>query len=103
MMLERIGDHFLLAIGLDNPKLDDPAKILATLRSKFPNVAIQLLRADRVAGPEHLLFAARNALVAFESGSRRAKSLAVEVLVYISCQRQIAEAIRLIGVTNETR
>ncbi len=64
---------------------------------------LQLIRADRVAGPEHLQFAARNALLAYRSKRRRARSLAVEFLLYVSCTRQISKAIERLGVTGKTR
>src|SRR5437667_12813247 len=51
-----------------------------------------------IGGPEHLQFAARNALYSFKGKRRRSKSLAMELLLYISCQRQIAKAIRFSGV-----
>lgn len=59
---------------------------------------IQLLRADLIAGKEHVLCAARNAIAGYSSRHRKSKSLAVELLLYVSCQRQISKAINLLGV-----
>jgi tRNA threonylcarbamoyladenosine modification (KEOPS) complex Cgi121 subunit len=57
------------------------------------------LRADRVAGREHLVFAARNAVDSFRGKERRAKRLSMEFLLFSSGEHQIVEAIKLLGVT----
>ena len=72
------------------------------LRAQFPKFEIQLFRADRIAGPEHLIFAAVAAIRAFRQHRQRSHTLAVELLLYTSCQRQIAKAIELLGFTSST-
>lgn len=97
-MLEKIDHHYFLILGFDEARIADAEKTLKQLRSSFRRAQLQLLKADLIAGREHLLFAARNALEAFNGRNPRSKSLAVELLLYISCQRQISKAIRLLGV-----
>ena len=63
---------------------------------------IQLFRADRIAGPEHLSLAAKGAIRAFRQHRERSRTLAVELLLYASCQRQISKAIQLLGLTSST-
>ncbi len=72
--------------------------MVQSLRRDFPGLEVQLFRADRVAGPEHLSFAARGAIAAFRQGRERSRTLAVELLLYASCQRQISKAIELLGL-----
>ena len=60
------------------------------------------MRADRIGGKEHLLFAARNATRAFNQSRQRSHTLAVELLLYASCQRQISKAIQTLGLKPET-
>lgn len=62
----------------------------------------QLFDADRVAGWEHLYLAAVNAVKAFEAGVAVSKSLAIEVLLYASCQDQIARAFAILGISPST-
>ena len=102
-MLERIDGKYLLVLGFHGAKVADPAAALKTLRESFPTVEIQLLRSDRVAGEEHLSFSARNALRAFSQHYERSRTLAMEVLVFASCQRQISRAIATLGLTAGTR
>ncbi len=102
MILERIEGKHLLLQGLIKCKVSDSERILREIRSPFPDVQIQLMRADRIAGKEHLLFAAKNAARAFRQRYKRAHSLAVELLLYASCQRQITKAIQILGVETQT-
>jgi tRNA threonylcarbamoyladenosine modification (KEOPS) complex Cgi121 subunit len=55
-----------------------------------------------VAGIDHLLFSAVNALRAFENESNISKRLGVEFLLFVSGQRQIKKAISMVGVKPET-
>jgi tRNA threonylcarbamoyladenosine modification (KEOPS) complex Cgi121 subunit len=96
-MMEEIDGHYLLSLGFD-ARISDPEKTLRQLRSSNEGIQVQLLKAELVAGPEHLRFAARNALHSFRGKSSRSKSLAVEFLLFVSCQRQISKAIRFLGV-----
>ncbi|HDI52664.1 MAG TPA: hypothetical protein ENF89_00790 [Candidatus Bathyarchaeota archaeon] len=86
-------------------KLKTPRDVESLLRevtrAASPHLA-QLFDADRVAGWEHLYLATVNAVRAFQSGYNIARSLSMEVLLYVSCRDQIAEAIRLVGVSPET-
>ena len=61
-----------------------------------------MMRADRIAGTEHLEFATWNAVKAFGRKYKRSRSLAMEILLYASCQRQISKAIEILGVTRAT-
>jgi KEOPS complex subunit Cgi121 len=60
------------------------------------------LRADRIAGKEHIIFAAKNAVDSFRGENRRAKHLSMELLLFASGEHQIVEAIKLLGVTAST-
>jgi tRNA threonylcarbamoyladenosine modification (KEOPS) complex Cgi121 subunit len=96
-LMEEIDGSYLLSLGFSGGQVKDPEKTLGKLRSA-PGVEVQLLKAELVAGRDHLNFAARNALHSFKGKRRRSKSLAVEYLLYVSCQRQISKAIHLLGV-----
>src|SRR5206468_13030940 len=96
-MMDEIDHQYLLSLGFDNARIVDPEKTLRQLRSASDKAQVQLLKATLVAGPENLGCAARNALHSFRSKNPRSKSLAVEFLLYASCQRQISKAIRVLG------
>ena len=97
-MMEEIDHYFLLVLGFPRANVKDPAAVLRQLRSEPEHVEVQLLRADLVAGIEHLRLAANNALRSFYGKKPRSRSLAVELLLFVSCQRQISKAIKLLGV-----
>lgn len=98
MQQERLDNYHLLIESFDRAIIPEPEKALEKIRSKYPEIHIQLLRADLIAGKEHILFAARNAIAGYGSRHRKSKGLAMELLLYISCQRQISKAINLLGV-----
>jgi tRNA threonylcarbamoyladenosine modification (KEOPS) complex Cgi121 subunit len=100
-LIEQIDDSYLLSLAFTNTGIKDPERALKQLRSINTRAEVQLVKADLIAGPEHLQFAARNALNSFYGDKRRSKTLAVELLLYLSCQRQIAKAIRFLGVNSE--
>jgi KEOPS complex subunit Cgi121 len=99
MITERIGSYFLFVQGFRSARLIDPERVLQELRGSFGGeVDLQLLRADRVAGIEHIIFAAKNAVDSFKGNARRAKHLSMELLLFASGEHQIVEAIKLLGV-----
>ena len=100
-MIEQIDGYYFLSLTFTNTGIKDPEHALKQLRTINTHAEVQLVKADLIAGPEHLQFAARNALNSFKGDKRRSKSLAVELLLYLSCQRQIAKAIRFLGVDSE--
>lgn len=100
-MIDEINNHYLLSLAFTKTAVSDPEHTLKQLRSISSEAEVQLVRADLIGGPEHLQFAARNALHSFSGKERRSRSLAVELLLYISCQRQIAKAIKLLGVDSK--
>lgn len=103
MIIEKIGSYFLFAQGFKKANVTDSETILRDLRGSFRGVDLQLLRADRVAGKEQVIFAARNAFDSFQSKDRRTKHLSMEFLLFASGEHQIIEAIKLLGVTMSSR
>src|SRR5467141_1887427 len=103
MITEKIGSYSLFVQGFRDANVTDSEKVLRELRGSFQGVDLQLLRADRVAGKEQIIFAARNAIDSFRSKDRRAKHLSMEFLLFASGEHQILEAIKLLGVTASSR
>jgi KEOPS complex subunit Cgi121 len=78
----------------------DIRKLLASVSAleKQHNATIQLFRADRVFGPEHLVSAAEKAERAFAGGTAMANTLGMEILLYAAAERQTSEALRKMGI-----
>jgi tRNA threonylcarbamoyladenosine modification (KEOPS) complex Cgi121 subunit len=70
---------------------------------KFPDTSIQLVDLDKVPGQRYLKLAAVNATKSFQSKQPIAKTLAMELLLYISAEKQIVRALKRVGVTAETQ
>jgi len=88
--------------GFRGVSVGDVDELLARVGEAVSPHVFQLFDADRVAGWDHLRFAAVNALKAFEAGASVSKSLAMEVLLYASCQDQISQAFDILGISPST-
>ena len=93
LLIEEIDNYYLLSLAFSSARISDPEQTLKQLRSINNKAEVQLVKSDLIAGLEHLQFAARNALSSFKGPRRRSKSLAMELLLYISCQSQIEKGI----------
>jgi len=86
--------------GFPNVAIKDPKEFSKALGTKLcGDCEIQLFDADLVATWEHLYFAVLNALMNIENKRGISKSLAMEVMLYASAQRQIRKALKLVGLT----
>lgn len=88
--------------GFRNIAIRDPEYLLNAIRREQRETAVQMLNADLVATWQHLYFAVINALTAFYTKNNISKNVAVEIILYASAQRQIRQAIELIGVRCNT-
>lgn len=95
--LEEFGRYVAIA-GFRNAQIEDVNAFFNHAREKAADAEIQIFDANLIAGWEHLYFAAINALNAFQSKLNISNSLAMETLLYASAQRQIKNAIELLGI-----
>ncbi len=77
-------------------------QLLRSAREKYPEVSVQCVDLDRVPGSHYLLLATVNAIKSYGSKQPIAKSLGMELLLYVSGNGQINEALARVGVTPET-
>jgi len=100
--IEEFGKYAAIT-GFRKVKIEDIEEFLKKIRKKRgSNVETQFFDAKFVASWEHLYFAALNALTAFKNKENLSKSIAMEILLYASAQRQIRKAIELLGIKPET-
>jgi tRNA threonylcarbamoyladenosine modification (KEOPS) complex Cgi121 subunit len=76
---------------------------LRAIREKYPQVSVQFVDLDKVPGSRYLFLATLNALKSFHSSQPVSKTLSMEILLFVSANRQIDEAIRLVGMTPDTK
>jgi KEOPS complex subunit Cgi121 len=89
--------------GFKNVQINDINAFLEHFKTKNTNGAtVQFFDAKHVAGPQHLYFAAVNALNAFQKSTSISNNLAVETLLYASAQRQIKKAVKMLGIKQGT-
>jgi tRNA threonylcarbamoyladenosine modification (KEOPS) complex Cgi121 subunit len=100
-MLKQLEEYckYVEITGYRNVKIKDAKELLNAVRGEAQlDSEVQFFDADLVASWQHLYFAVLNALMALSSSRNISKSLAVEIMLYASAQRQIKKAIKLIGV-----
>lgn len=93
---------YLAITAYKNVKIENVEEFIQKARKEAGNVTIQFFDAKYVAGYEHLYFAALNALTAFKNGLNISKNLAVEILLYAAAERQIRNALELLGIKENT-
>ena len=98
--IPELGRYVWISAFDDRPS--DVTQILDDASKKFPGTCVQLVDLEKVAGSRFLFVATYNALKSFNSKHRISRSLAMEILLYVSANRQIAEALARVGVTSET-
>jgi len=85
--------------GFKNIMVKNPKEFLKAFKlENLADVSVQFFNAKLIATRDHLHFALLNALTAFRTKRNVSKSLAVEIMLYASAQRQIRKAIELVGV-----
>ncbi|MDO9537897.1 MAG: KEOPS complex subunit Cgi121 [Thermoplasmata archaeon] len=77
--------------------LDDFLKKVTVLE-KENKITIQLFRADRIFGQEHLVSATEKAVRTWDAGRAMSRTLGMEIMLYAAAERQTSEAIRKIGI-----
>ena len=93
----------LVIIGFRDVQIREPDRFFQDVKKEIDEICVQFFDASFVAGFDHLRFAALDALNAFKSRASISNSLAVEILLYASAQKQIKEALNLVGIKDNTR
>ncbi|MCW3976127.1 MAG: KEOPS complex subunit Cgi121, partial [Candidatus Bathyarchaeota archaeon] len=78
-------------------------EICSKIDKGYDNLEIQFVDPRKILGSNHIYFATLNALKAFKNEKNISKSLSIEILLYISGQKQIEVAIRLFGLQKKNR
>jgi len=81
----------------------DPKTLIEDARRTCDPVIVQLFDAETVAGKRHLFFGTLNAIKKFIQGRGLSQSLDIEILLCVSAQKQIGEAIRINGIQRLTK
>lgn len=79
-------------------KIDDVGGLIASTKDMGLDCTIQLLNAQGIAGRDHAMHATIHALQAFRREENIAQDLGLEICVRASGQRQISQAINLLGI-----
>lgn len=103
MIFELPETNFYAWTSAFNTKPHNVEELLRNAAKNFPELNIQLVDLDKVPGQRYMKLATFNACKSFHSKQPIAKSLAMELLLYISGDKQIIRALKRVGITPETR
>ena len=95
-------NEYITIAGFRSVQIEDINAFLEHFRKEDKGATVQFFGAKHVAGPQHLYFAALNALNAFEKNTNISNNLAVEALLYASAQRQIKKAVKMLGIKQDS-
>lgn len=96
--IQEFGKYIAIT-GFRTAKIEDVEAFLEKAKkAAAQNIEVQFFDAGLVASWQHLYFAALNALKAFKNEENISKSLAIEMLLYASAQRQIHKATNMLGI-----
>lgn len=101
ILLEGFSQRLTIA-GFRGVRIKNVDKFFQKVKEETGSFCVQFFDASLVAGREHLRFAALNALNAFRTKINISTNLAMETLLYASAQRQIKEALKLMGIKPNT-
>ena len=81
-------------------RVEDTGQTLASISqvAEKNGIEIQVFDATKIIGMEHLEVATEKAQRAFSEDRNLSNTLATEILLYASAERQISEAIRKLGI-----
>jgi KEOPS complex subunit Cgi121 len=91
-------EHKIRVLGFSKVVEDIPYFIGKIKDITNNSCVIQLLNADGIAGKEHILHAAEQAIKAFKRKQNIANDLGLEICVRASAQRQISKALEILGL-----
>ncbi len=91
-------NRYIAIAGFRNVKIKNVDRFFTVVKEKTGDACVQFFDAKLVAGWQHLYFAALNAVNVFKSNLNISNNLGIEILLYASAQRQIKDAVKLIGV-----
>lgn len=91
-------EHEIRVLGFSKV-VDDIPDLIGEIDGITGNsCVVQLLNADGIAGREHILHAAQQAIYAFKRNENISKDLGLEICVRASAQRQISKALQILGL-----
>ncbi|MBT8171277.1 hypothetical protein KJN74_00195 [Candidatus Bathyarchaeota archaeon] len=89
-------------LGFKKVNIENINVFLEGFKKESKKVSIQFFDAKKVAGYEHIYFAAFNSLNSFKKNSNISNNIAVESLLFASAQRQIKKAVEMLGIKPES-
>jgi len=96
-------ENRIAVTGITGVEIEDINETLREMDEIKGDTVFQLFNASKIAGWRHLYYSAVSALNAMRAGSAVSNHVEIETLLYASAQDQISKAIKIMGVTPDTK
>ncbi len=93
-------EKFNIQIAGFKSKIKDYKHLINELDKSNNGCTIQLMNAEGIAGRKHVIHATIHAIKSFSRDENIANSLGLEICVRTSGQRQISQALKMLGITS---
>jgi KEOPS complex subunit Cgi121 len=94
------NEEFNIQIAGFKSNIIDYNQLINKLSKPHNGCTIQLMNAEGIAGKKHVAHAAIHAIKSFSRNENIANGLGLEICVRTSGQRQISEALKMLGITS---
>jgi KEOPS complex subunit Cgi121 len=92
--------HEYIKVAGFKAQITDFKRLMQDLRNFDSDCVIQLINADGIAGRKHAVHAAVHAIKSFSRKENISKDMGLEICVRASGQRQISQALKMLGIKN---
>lgn len=100
IIINNDAEEFNIQIAGFKSKVTDYKHLINELPKSDNGCTIQLMNAEGIAGRKHVTHATIHAIKSFSRHENIANSLGLEICVRTSGQRQISQALKMLGITS---
>jgi tRNA threonylcarbamoyladenosine modification (KEOPS) complex Cgi121 subunit len=98
----KVADAHALLACISNLQILDVTAFMNELRSVSKHVAVQVVNADFIAGPQHVLGILQQSMEAKKRGILQSRRIEIDILLRLACTDQIDRALTDIGLKDGT-
>jgi len=100
IIINELREDFNIQVAGYKSNINDFKQLMYDLNKFNPECTIQLMNAEGIAGKKHVIHATIHAIKSFSRKENISNDLGLEICVRTSGQRQISQALKMLGIKN---
>ncbi len=100
IIINELREDFNIQVAGYKSNINNFKQLMFDLNKFNPECTIQLMNAEGIAGKKHVIHATIHAIKSFSRKENISNDLGLEICVRISGQRQISQALKMLGIRN---